>query len=775
MKRILLALLVAQLFMVATYAISFYENPTSKKSIVFVSKYDSSSMDSQTYQYFRKIRENYSVYLVGDGSVSSANSDWKSALNSSDAVFVTSLSSNALTTGRDSFCRELSSALNMTKGVVFAGNSTIFDNESMGCVYTQYFDFANKTNNTRITQREVKVISNSHEISSPYEIRTYSVLQGRIYPVVDPNKATSLAAVWGDPDGSGPKPDGYYPFLNVWRGLTYKAASWGIEDYAIDCPGCLDWGLLNRTLAWVSDKSDIGFNVSTNKEIFMPGEEIQISVASPVDIQSLEGQIVYPDGKVKSLFLTGSGKSWGSIYLLDEADPLGKYEISVRYGSVVVKRNVEVKLLKVEVSIENVTESVLIKFEIWGMQGQRIDEINSSVKVTGPNGNYTTYLNQKGRFNITYNVSNTGWHTVNFQANYTGRKIEGETSFYGRGRLGLAVTPETIVIKTAYPANMTGTALITNSGGEKITNLTVEILGEVEPLFKNKSFVIPSINSKGNYTLRLNLSVPDEQRVYKGVMKLSYLDQVLEVPVSVELRYPSSILIEPASMDFSLLAGQKKTIGFDLENSGKSAAKIYNITLLGDLTSWGEIVEKPKVIEQGDHGAVKMFFDTSSFYGSELLTTLSGSLVIETEDETITAPISLKIAGDVIGKINGLYKDLGYLNGRLEEVERIADVKDLYESLSNLRADLETSRNYYESGDYEQSALLVQSVESSAASLKDSIASRNEEAVKKKQKAMTMAILVSLAIVAALVGYLVYRKRRAEQEFRPVYKKWTRK
>ena len=58
----------------------------------------------------------------------------------SDLVFVTTLSDDELGKKMDDFCEELSLVLNSTKGIVFAGNSFMFNNESIGCIYSKYFD-----------------------------------------------------------------------------------------------------------------------------------------------------------------------------------------------------------------------------------------------------------------------------------------------------------------------------------------------------------------------------------------------------------------------------------------------------------------------------------------------------------------------------------------------------------------------------------------------------------------------------------------------------------
>ena len=65
-----------------------YYDYSNNKTATFISKYGSRSMDSQTLDYYEKIRENYNVYIIKDFSVASHSQQWETAYENSDIIFV---------------------------------------------------------------------------------------------------------------------------------------------------------------------------------------------------------------------------------------------------------------------------------------------------------------------------------------------------------------------------------------------------------------------------------------------------------------------------------------------------------------------------------------------------------------------------------------------------------------------------------------------------------------------------------------------------------------
>jgi len=124
MKRILFLVLIILLVIPPCKGLYYYySNP---KTAVFISKYNSRSMDSSTLDYYEKIRENYNVYIIQDSSVTSNDQEWKTAYSNSDLIFVMSLSDESLNESRDDFCENLAEILDESVGLVFGGNSLIF-------------------------------------------------------------------------------------------------------------------------------------------------------------------------------------------------------------------------------------------------------------------------------------------------------------------------------------------------------------------------------------------------------------------------------------------------------------------------------------------------------------------------------------------------------------------------------------------------------------------------------------------------------------------------
>ena len=274
MRKILLVILLILLVMPISQAAFFYFDYSNKKNATFVSKYDSRSMDSQTLDYYEKIKENYNIYIIKDSSVATNSQDWNEAYKNSNLIFVTNLNDYSINETKDGFCQNLAEILDESVGLVFTGNSLIFegnetDNISI-CLYTQYFNFAEGYNNNKLIKNNFK-ISESHEITEGYLKKTYNLGEEKnIYPIVSPKNGLTLAIVNGDPDGSGSLSSEDYPLMILWQGITYNILSLGITTSKLTgCSECVGWDLFKQSLDWVSDKQNMGFDFETNKILIM--------------------------------------------------------------------------------------------------------------------------------------------------------------------------------------------------------------------------------------------------------------------------------------------------------------------------------------------------------------------------------------------------------------------------------------------------------------------------------------------------------------------------
>ncbi|MBL7170098.1 MAG: hypothetical protein ISS48_03700, partial [Candidatus Aenigmarchaeota archaeon] len=229
----------------------YYSTSGAEKTVTFISKYGSRSMDSQTLDYYEKIKQNYNVYIVKDLSVSGNSQDWKTALDDSDLIFLISLSDEVLNETRDDFCKNLATTLNKSVGIAFAGNSVMSKDDFYGCIYTSHFNFAELWKNSELLSNKV-TITKLHEMTGDYQKGDYNLGENKtIYPVISPNNGDTLAIVNGDPDGLGARPAADYPLFVLWRGLRYNAVSWGITTSKLSgCSNCLDWKLLYQFLDW---------------------------------------------------------------------------------------------------------------------------------------------------------------------------------------------------------------------------------------------------------------------------------------------------------------------------------------------------------------------------------------------------------------------------------------------------------------------------------------------------------------------------------------------
>ncbi len=782
MKKLIVFLILMLLIIPISKATFFYFDYSNKKNATFVSKYDSRSMDSQTLDYYEKIKEDYNIYIIKDSSVATNSQEWNEAYKNSNLIFVTNLNDYSLNESRDDFCKNLAESLDESVGLVFTGNSLIFEGNETGnmssCLYTQYFNFAEGYNNSKLIKNNFK-ISESHEITEGYLKKTYNMDEEKnIYPIVSPKNGLTLATVNGDPDGSGPLSSEDYPLIVLWQGITYNILSFGITTSKLTgCSECVGWNLFKQSLDWVSDKQNMGFDFEMNKNDYFVGERININVTSHVEIDYVEGEIIYPNSETYSLIFTGSEKEWESIYLLQNEDPTGKYIISVIANELEVRKNITVNVMDIDVTVDNSSENVKIDVEVKDKDGKDLDsEINITVEKESGLKNYYHYIDNSS-VNLEYTVTESGDHVVyvNVKDNL-GRMQNIQKEFYFKLRPNITFTPKNITETVNDVINLTKTIYLKNGGDETLTNVSIQKGGEIsewigvnETEFDiTKGYSIP-------IEIEINIS-EDGEGEYKGFLNFSS-DQGFQIfYITINLDYLGKLEVESPTDEIWLTIDEATEVEFNLKNSGKGSLEIKSVTPSKDIEDWVYVGRKPKTLIPNGEDKIIILVSAENVVIPETLKTIIGSFNIST-DVGVYYPsptLTLKIVSDISRDVELFYPDLIEVEKNLEKLKEKTDVSSYQEEVDRIRIKIVNTQEVYNNGQLETAYQMYTGIETDVNNLKNTVQQKENELIEGKKKLIRIGITLAVIVVVSIVGYLIYKKVKESGHYSWLYKKWKK-
>ena len=746
------------------------------KNTVFVSKYDSASGDINTMNYYDVLRNFSNVTIIKDVKVKNNETDWINAYTDADLIFVISLSDEMLKESRNVFCGNLSVVLNKTKGIVFAGNSSIFNNEGdiFGCPYTTYFNLASAMTNNDLKNNSIK-ITMAHQITNGYTVnKTYNIkINDSIYALVYPKNGVTLGTVYG---GSSQLSPAEYPFLIVWEGISNRISVWAINTSELaDCSDCLGWNLFNQLLNWVSNTSDIGFKITTDKEVYYPNERIQINVNSPIDIGTITGTIYYPNNENHSLSFTGSGNGRSTVYLLGQNDPSGNYTIEVLADGIKKSKKVSVNAFYLNLDIDNQTANVNLRINTTDSSGNIVN-VNLTVNITPPNGGKTNYyFENNGSVLIIYSALESGEYTVNAKANDAyGRSDSRTKSFSVFLKANIKLTPVNITEVVNKAINLTETITIFNNDTNNVTNIQIEKLGDIKNWIVLTNTSLGGMRSNESKSLTFEIDVPDvNEGNYTGGLKFIVDGTTYTFPITIKMLNSGILSVDPKSWEGWVIKGQSKTIQFFLLNSGKGEVIMKSTAITGDLQDKINIVQEPDKVEAGGNKSLKINIKTSEISMEGLTEKFNSQLMITTDQGIYYPLISLRInvVEDIGGKADDLLSILEGLDNNITTLKKSINVSSLEEKSTKIKADLDQVKSSFDQGDYENAATQYESVELDVETLSSDIGNAY---IGIKERKPDYTIIVILIVVVAVVGVIVfvYMRIQSEKKYNWLYQKW---
>jgi len=755
--------------------------------VVFVSKYSSRSMDdTDTFNYYNKLVDRFdsgNVHIVQDSDVVENTSTWQDAYDDSSLVFVMSLSEDVLVTKTDKFCGNLSVVKSDLKGIIFAGNSTMKSSRYHSCLYDSTFALVTASSpNTRLLNDTV-FITEGHEVtsgytsSSPYKLgENYT-----IYVVKSLLKSGSpLGNVTGDPDGSGGVGFKNYTFLAVWEELTYRAATWGINSSDISgCASCLGWNIFDQLLGWASDTESMGFEIWTNKEFFIPGETISITITANVDIAALDGNITYPEETDQKLTFAGSGKEWTSQYPLYNEDPNGEYNITIKTGSVIKTLNISVDAFDIELTMVNRTDVTEITVRVINMNDAIIDDADVEINVTSPDEEVKTYSEQSGYFTINYYPEITGVYEVKVLAiDPYGRSEELEDVVILVSEPDIILNPDKLETTVNTAGDVQGSLNIRNNGVDRLTNIHASRGGDILSWIEFTERELGYLKPDESTTLEFVITVPDvAEGNHTGIITIITDQGSKEVSVTVEMKYAGELLVTPSNWEEWSKIGEVKSKNFAFKNTGRGDLSIESVKVLGDLSYYSTLGAYPDKLTIGQTKMVKLDIDTATAQVSDVKEKISGTLEITTnQGRESPVPIEITFVANMENKVGALSVDIDGIENDLASLQvKNIDVSDLEDDLVDIEAELEAATLMYTQGSFENSLSSYQQALEKIDNLKDEINDTNEQLRKSESNFVRNVVIIFFVIAIFAVGVVVFMRRRQGKKYDWLYKKWDKK
>ncbi len=591
MKRLILLCFILLFLPLVQAAPQFFSTPGSDRIIAFVSQYSSAnSLDFNTFEYWEKVRDSYSVYMVQDTWVVANNSDWRTAIENSDMVFVISLSDTMLSTDRSAFCDNLG-AISKPTGVFFVGKSVYSRGTTYGCIYE--YGYATTSRNDNIQNNSITITA-QHEITSGYELKTYKLgIRDSIYTVNSPTQGTVLAKAYGDPDAGGTLKKNYYPALTVWEGLMFRAVAWSLNTSDLSgCTDCLEWDLLTNALNWASNTSAIGLKITTDKDSYAQGDLINVNVVSPIDISRPSGEIKRPDGRKDSITFSGSGKTWSSTYRLLDEDPNGDYKITVSSGNSITSKVVSVRAFYIVVNAYNQTKQTRITVNV--VNSTAIDDIDITLSLTTPSGkrevfSYPNVVPYPGVEDVTliYNITEYGKYSLNTSAvDSRGRSTWTSTPFYFFQKI-LTLKPNSITRNVTQSTTLIESVILNNSESSALTNIKAIKNGIIKDWLTFSIDTIPQLQPNELYTFKFNISVPTvSDGLYKGNITFSYDQGEVYLPINITMKSIKTLTFDKTKIERFVNGSVNLTEELSISNNLDIELTNIKVEKSGNISNW---------------------------------------------------------------------------------------------------------------------------------------------------------------------------------------------
>ncbi|MBD3155500.1 MAG: hypothetical protein GF368_02495 [Candidatus Aenigmarchaeota archaeon] len=750
------------------------------KTAVFISKYSTRSMDEQTLDYYQRIEEYYDVYILEDTLVTKNDPKWKAYSQVSDLIFLINLNDEALNETRDSFCKNLSPALNESVGLVFAGNSVIFkgdENSSVSsCLYTEYFNFAESFRNTEIASNSIDITS-SHPITEGYSETSYNLKENKkIYPVVYPKEGIVLAEVTGDPDGYGPLSSGNYPLITLWQGINHNTVSFGITTSKITrCYDCLNWEIFDQALNWASNDENMGYELSTDKDTYFLDERIEIKTESHVEIKDVDGKIIYPTGEVYDLLFIGSENEWRSLYLLQDEDPPGEYIISTNIEGLNRMKKINVKKMILDLEVDNNTEPILITSDFKDKYGRNLEVSSAKLIISKPSGLQEIYqFNDTDSISLSYDVTESGNYFVMVEAEYEPDKKQiGVKNFYFKLSPKLKFIPRNITKKFNERINFTESIMITNIGNEGVSNINPIKDGEISNWinFNQTPFTIgPGNSTEFNFGISV---LGYQERTYTGYINFSSENGFNIFPINIQLDYLGNLEITPLSFEESLTINEAKEVEFLLENTGKGNLGIESISMSPEIEGWVEISNRPKFIIPNGEVPLRAVIVVDRPL-TQTFKQIDGSINIRTENGLHSPPpsIKLKLYSDIATEVETFYPRLIEIEKRVEYLKEKTDVETFEQEIERLRTKIMNTQDLYNNEQLETSYEMYTEVEKEVEDLRKQVEETENKLEENKKRLIRLLIILGIIVIVGIIGYKAYKKIKGNKEYGWLYKKW---
>ncbi|MDD5416580.1 MAG: hypothetical protein PHU12_01240 [Candidatus Aenigmarchaeota archaeon] len=712
----------------------------------------SAANNNYDYLFCKELEKSYGVKKINENEVVTQNAFWLDSYQKSNLIFIGNVSDSIITTPTSTFCTNIKNVLVSNQRQMFSTGKA--NQPAKGCIFDGYVTAPSPN----LCTATIFTKLNDGFPTSDLSVGEANVITAPLYSNEITIRTKSQGSGW---IGASCKEFSYGIYPVVDTGLQDKAIFWGLDVPANYTS--TTWSIFDKTLWYVmGDYSygDIDATLKTDKTTYKPGEKINITLeqgTANIDSATLVS-LTYPDGtSIDNVPMDPI--AWNLTYAIEKSAPNGTYTIKVKATAPpAIKeftKKIDVIPYTISATLNKASYVAGENVDIGIVLGSVYDSsLNATAKieVTNPAGTKTTIYNEKitYTFNKTYATSSSsigGVYLVRITLTDTDSRIfVKDLSFTVKNVGNIIVSPAQWSKQVSSDGNVTQLFTIKNNGTDDLAAITITPSSGITlsktsiaslNATKTENFTATFyVDSVGNKTGSITLD--SETYNYVIDVNLEYVFNPVE----------DSLVISPESASIVTIPNVAVEKEFELENIAVYGASNFVYTISDSIKNIASITTKPTQINSEGTAAMKVKIDApeiKTYYGTITVNSSVGSYEIN---------LNIEVIGDISTEADDLLKTIVSLNENITALQKKGkDVSGLQDLSDSAKEKLESTKEAYESGNYQTAKTYFDQAGSSIDDLKSQI----EEIRSQKPNYSGIIWTVAFIIIIAIVGIVAYK------------------
>ncbi|MBU5575435.1 MAG: hypothetical protein KQA40_03150 [Candidatus Aenigmarchaeota archaeon] len=554
-----------------------------------------------------------------------------------------------------------------------------------------------------------------------------------------------------------------------------------------------DWGdIFLAVYAKNSTTNDFGINytkvsrasyetyttLSTNKNIIVPGEDIEININSQSIISSANlTHIIGPNGNnliLSPIPMTCSGKtctlSWATSKTYPQGNFIIKAKVNICNSIFDLSNNFTIKAWDIKASLLKTilfkNDTISLSIQAYNVYDNNL-KINIKTTIIDPS-NKETILEQftfsgDTEYNITKKVNET-WSVGNYKLKIFVNDSEGRNwtqilnfTIYEIGSVYI-IPLEWVTVKNDKGI-YNQTFFIYNNGTEPITIYSISLLQNLSSFSYYTSQPLPYILNPGktfNFTLFVNIT---NIGIYQGniIVNTSYI--LFSVPILVEYRkeiLESYLEITPITKIITV-SDRIEIREFEIKNNADFNA--VNITYETDENI--KLKDLPEIIGAGETKKVKLEINTSGYSEG----TKYHQIKIYSSVGNASISITIKILGNVLSILNEKEEKINLLMQNLTKISNKTAIDEILSIINEIKATINKTKESFQDENFEDTDKYLSQIDSLLTKTDQKYSEALQLEAITAQARANLIYLIAYVVIFIIILITLFKYRKQIKEF----------